>query len=281
MAQATGRKYLKADALPHMWCAGCGIGVMMGALLRAFEELGFRRRDTVVVTGIGCTGKTDDYLLTHALHTTHGRALAYATGIKAFKPALNVVVLMGDGDAVTIGGNHFLHTARRNMDLTAVIVNNFNFGMTGGQVSATTPGGMITQTSAYGNPERGIDICALADVAGANYVARSTAYHVRELKQLLKEALGRKGFSVVELISPCPTHFGRANDMKTAPEMLRWLRDRALPVAKFNRRPNAGAEGYFAVGKLVDRDAPDFNTRYEEIRRRATARAASMGSTLV
>ena len=139
MSHATGLKYLKPGVLPHMWCSGCGIGGMLGALLRAFEELGYGNTDTVVVTGIGCTGKLDDYLVTNALHTTHGRALAYATGIKAFKPQLNVVVIMGDGDSVTIGGNHFIHAARRNIDLTAIVLNNLNYGMTGGQVSGTTP----------------------------------------------------------------------------------------------------------------------------------------------
>lgn len=261
---ATGMKYLKGGVLPHMWCSGCGIGVMLGALLRSFEELGYGCRDTVVVTGIGCTGKTDDYLLTNALHTTHGRALPYATGIKAYNPGLHVVVLMGDGDSVTIGGNHFLHAARRNMDLTAIVVNNFNFGMTGGQVSGTTPGGMYTQTSAYGNPERGIDICALAEVAGANYVARATPYHVWEMKESIKEALSRKGFSVVEVISPCPTNFGRSNKMKTAPEMLRWVKEKGIPMEEY--RQGKSAAGSFPVGKLVDRNEPDFNTRYEEIR---------------
>jgi 2-oxoglutarate/2-oxoacid ferredoxin oxidoreductase subunit beta len=269
---ATGMKYLKEGVLPHMWCPGCGIGVMMGALLRSFEELGYERKDTVVVTGIGCTGKADDYLITNALHTTHGRALPYATGVKAFNPNLHVVVLMGDGDSVTIGGNHFLHAARRNMDLTAIILNNFNFGMTGGQVSGTTPEDMYTQTSVYGNPERGINICALAEVAGANYVARATPYYAWELKENIKEALNKKGFSVVEVISPCPTHFGRFNNMKTGPEMLRWLKEKGLPVEEFKRRKNAEAEGCFAIGKLVDRNEPDFNTRYEEVRARALAR---------
>jgi len=271
---ATGAKYLKKDALPHMWCPGCGIGVMMGALLRSFEELRYEPRDTVVVTGIGCTGKTDDYLTTNALHTTHGRALAFATGIKAFKPGLHVVVLMGDGDGVTIGGNHFLHAARRNMDLTAIIVNNYNFGMTGGQVSGTTPLDMITQTSAFGNPERGLDICALAQVAGANYVARVTPYHVWELNTCIQEALARTGFSVVEVVSPCPTHFGRSNRMQAATDLLRWLKEKALPLEAFNRRENAQSEGYFPIGRLVDRNEPDFNARYDEIRRRAMAASA-------
>jgi 2-oxoglutarate ferredoxin oxidoreductase subunit beta len=265
-------KYLKDGVLPHMWCPGCGIGVMLGALLRSFEELGYEKKDTVVVTGIGCTGKADDYLLTNALHTTHGRALSYATGIKAFNPKLHVVVLMGDGDSVTIGGNHFIHAARRNMDLTAIIINNFNFGMTGGQFSGTTPSGAFTQTSVYGNPERGFDICALAEVAGANYVARATPHHVFEMKANIKEALSKKGFSVVEVYSPCPTHFGKNNRMKETRAMLHWLKERGLPVEAYRRMgPEAVRQGFFAVGKLAERDEPDFNTRYEEIRAAATA----------
>ena len=194
MPTATGMKYLKQDSLPLMWCSGCGNGIVLGALLRAFEELGYRHNEIVVVTGIGCWGKADDYLATNALHTTHGRALAFATGIKAVKPALHVVVLMGDGDGVTIGGNHFIHSARRNIDLTAIIVNNYNYGMTGGQFSATTPAESITSTTRYGNPERDFDVCALAEAAGANYVARETVANGLALKNRIKEALGEKGF---------------------------------------------------------------------------------------
>jgi len=265
-------KFLKEGVLPHMWCPGCGIGVVLGALLRSFEELGYERKNTVVVTGIGCTGKADDYLTTNALHTTHGRALAFATGIKAFNPKLNVVVLMGDGDSVTIGGNHFIHAARRNIDLTAIIINNFNYGMTGGQVSGTTPCGAVTQTSVYGNPERGFDICALAEVSGANYVARATPYHVWDLKRNVKEALMKKGFSVVEVYSPCPTHFGKNNDMKETRDMLRWLKEKGLPVEEYRRLRPSERQDFFAVGKLVDRDEPDFNTRYEKNREIAMAR---------
>lgn len=269
MSHATGARYLKDGVLPHMWCPGCGTGVVLGALLRAFEELDYKNNETVVVTGIGCWGKADDYLVTSALHTTHGRALAFATGIKAFNPRLNVVVLMGDGDSVTIGGNHFIHAARRNIDLTAIVVNNLNYGMTGGQVSGTTPSEKFTSTTVYGNPERGFDICALAEVAGANYVARGTSYHGWELQNNIKEALTNKGFSLVEAISPCPTHFGRNNNMKPALEMLRWLKEKGLPVEQYNRLADPKKDGYFAIGKLVDRDVPDFSTRYEEIRARA------------
>lgn len=266
MTHATGNKYLKDGVLPHMWCPGCGIGVMLGGLLRSFEELDYRRTNTVVVTGIGCTGKADDYLITNALHVTHGRALAFATGIKAFNPALNVVVIMGDGDSVTIGGNHFIHAARRNIDLTAVVINNFNYGMTGGQVSGTTPAGGVTSTTAYGNPERDFDICALAATAGANYVARMTPYHVWELKDTLKEALAKKGFSLVEVWSPCPTHFGKYNELKTPLDALRWMKERSLPVETYNGLTPERRKGFFPIGKFVDRDEPDFNSRYDEIR---------------
>lgn len=269
MSHATGVKYLKDGVLLHMWCPGCGAGTVLGALLRAFEELSFKNEETVVVTGIGCWGKADDYLVTNALHTTHGRALAFATGVKAFNPKLNVVVLMGDGDSVTIGGNHFIHAARRNIDLTAIVVNNMNYGMTGGQVSGTTPSDSFTSTTVYGNPEREFDICALAGVAGANYVARATAYHGWEMQNNIKEALTKKGFSLVEAVSPCPTHFGRNNNLKPALEMLRRLKEKAIPVEKYDPLTYPKGDGYFPIGKLVDRDAPDFSTRYEEIRARA------------
>ncbi len=172
---------------------------------------------------------------------------------------------MGDGDSVTIGGNHFLHTARRNMDITAIIINNFNFGMTAASFPER-PRRYVHQTCVYGNPERGVNICALAEVAGANYVARTTPYHVWEMKTNIKEALTKKGFSVVEVYSPCPTNFGRHNDMKTAADMLHWLRDKALPVDEFNRRPPQEREGFFPIGKMVDRNEPDFNERYDQIR---------------
>lgn len=271
MEHATGRQYVKDGVLPHMWCPGCGIGSMLGAMVRAFEELGFSNTDTVVVTGIGCTGKLDDYLTTNALHTTHGRALAYATGIKAFNPLLNVVVVMGDGDGVTIGGNHFIHAARRNMDLTAIVLNNLNYGMTGGQVSGTTPGASITSTTIYGNPERDFDICALAESAGANYVARATTWHGWELQQRIKEALTHKGFSMVEVMSPCPPHFGRRNEMKDTAAMLLSLRDRAVPLEQYRSMAEAQRHGSFPIGALVDRGEPGFVERYAAVRAQAKA----------
>jgi 2-oxoglutarate ferredoxin oxidoreductase subunit beta len=180
---------------------------------------------------------------------------------------------MGDGDGVTIGGNHFIHAARRNIDLTAIVLNNLNYGMTGGQVSGTTPEWSITSTTSYGNPEREFDICALADVAGANYVARSTTYHGWEMKENIKEALTKKGFSLVEVISPCPTHFGRSNEMKETADMLLSLRDRALPLDRYLSLPDAERRNRFPIGRMVDRDAAGFNERYASVKARAAAKA--------
>jgi 2-oxoglutarate ferredoxin oxidoreductase subunit beta len=269
MSFITGSKFLKQDTLPHMWCQGCGNGVVLSSLLRSFEKLGYTDQDTVIVSGIGCWGKGDDYVTTNALHVTHGRALSFATGIKAAKPNLHVVVLMGDGDGVTIGGNHFIHSARRNIDLTAIVVNNFNYGMTGGQFSATTPSDYITSTTAYGNPERDFNICTLAEAAGANYIGRSTIYHGRLLETLIKEALTKKGFSLIEVFSACPTHFGKNNKMKAPVEMLRWFKQKSLTKDKYEKLSEEEQANSFLVGKLVDKDAPDFNTRYEEIRKKA------------
>lgn len=266
----SGLRYLREGVTPHMWCPGCGNGIVLGTLLRAFEDLGYTNEGTVVVTGIGCWGKADDYVVTNGFHGTHGRALAFATGMKAFDPRLNVVALMGDGDAVTIGGNHFIHAARRNIDVTAIVVNNFNFGMTGGQVSGATPFGMMTSTTPYANPERGLDICALAEVAGANYVARETPWHGFDLEVNMKEALSKKGFSVVEVMSPCPTHYGKYNRMGTPVEMLKRIKEAALPKEEYARLGPEQREGRFPIGKLVDRDEPDFNARYDEVRVRAT-----------
>jgi 2-oxoglutarate ferredoxin oxidoreductase subunit beta len=260
--------YLNRKQLPHIWCAGCGNGIVLGALTRALANLGLDKKDVVVVTGIGCWGKADDYLTTNAFHGTHGRALAFATGIKAANPELTVIVLMGDGDGATIGGNHLIHSARRNIGVTSIVVNNLNYGMTGGQYSATTPQGRITSTSKYGNPEKAMDLCALVSAAGASYVARSTAYHVTQLDSLIKKAITHKGFSFVEVISPCPTHFGRRNKLGSPIEMMKQLKEQGLNKVKYDMVPDEEKSKYFLIGKMVDRDEPDFNERYETIRNR-------------
>ena len=264
-------QYIRGGKLPHIWCPGCTYGIVFKSLLRAVDSLKIPKDDVALVSGIGCASRLPGYVDFNTLHTTHGRALGFATGIKMAKPDKRVIVVSGDGDATAIGGNHFIHAARRNIDLTAIVINNFNYGMTGGQVSATTPGGRFTSTTSWGNPERDFDICALAEVAGANYVARETPYHGWEMKELIKEALNKRGFSLVEVFSPCPTHFGKNNEMRQTREMLDWFKQRGMPVERYRKLSAAEQENHFAIGKLVDRDAPDFNTRYEEIRVRANA----------
>ncbi|WP_422443753.1 thiamine pyrophosphate-dependent enzyme [Thermoanaerobacterium sp. DL9XJH110] len=268
--------YIIEDKLPFFWCEGCGNGIILKATARALADLDLDPKDVVVVTGIGCWGKADDYLATNSLHVTHGRALAAATGVKAVNPNLKVVTLMGDGDGVTIGGNHFIHAARRNMDITAIIANNFNYGMTGGQYSGTTPEKSFTSTSRFGSIEPPFDICALARAAGAPYVARATVYHVNILEKYIKAAIAKKGFSVVDVISICPTYFGRLNNMKSAVEMMEWLKNSSTTkIAEsdiFNNK--------FAIGVFADEDKPDFSTKYAEVQKNAREKLAQLEEDL-
>lgn len=255
--------YIIEENLPFMWCEGCGNGIILKSIAKAMADLDLDPKNVVVVTGIGCWGKADDYLKTNSLHVTHGRALAAATGVKAANPNLKVFALMGDGDGVTIGGNHFIHAARRNMDITAIISNNFNYGMTGGQYSGTTPGNSVTSTSRYGSIEPPFDICVLAKAAGAPYVARATVYHVNLLEKYIKTAITKKGFSVVDVINICPTYYGRLNKMKSAVEMMEWLRDNSTT------KQDEGNlyDNKFAIGEFINIEKPDFSTKYAEIQK--------------
>lgn len=265
MSNQKYQDYLAQTQLPSMWCPGCGDGIILRAYTEALAELELAPKDIVTTTGIGCWGKADDYLKTQAFHGTHGRALAFATGIKLGNPDLTVVALMGDGDAVTIGGNHFIHAARRNVDVTAIVANNYNYGMTGGQYSATTPLDSKTTTSLKGTPEPGFDICSLAEAAGANFVARTSVYHAIALKNLIKEAITHPGFSLVEVISPCPTYFGRFNVHPSAVNMLHWLKDRATPIQKFREMSEEDQHEHFSTGTIVKKARPDFLTTYRRI----------------
>ncbi|OYT34190.1 2-oxoacid:ferredoxin oxidoreductase subunit beta [Archaeoglobales archaeon ex4484_92] len=201
------KKYL--INLPHTWCPGCGNGIVLGAFLRAIDGLKIERDKIVIVSGIGCSGRIAQFVNLNAVHTTHGRALAFATGIKLANPELKVVVMMGDGDSLAIGGNHFIHAARRNIELLSIIFNNSVYGMTGGQASPTAPEGQKTVTTPYGNIERPFDVVNLALATGASYVARWTTYHVRQLERSIREALQMNGFSVIEVITGCPTRMKR------------------------------------------------------------------------
>jgi 2-oxoglutarate ferredoxin oxidoreductase subunit beta len=205
----------------------------------------------------------------NTLHTTHGRALTFATGVKLAKPDLHVIVIMGDGDATAIGGNHFIHAARRNLDLTAIIVNNSIYGMTGGQYSPTTPYGQRASTAIYGSVEHSFNISQLAVCAGAIFVARGTVFHVRQLDGLIEKALLKGGFSVVEVISQCHTHYGRLNKLGNQIEMMKWQRDSAVPVEKARQMSSEEMKNKFEVGILVDREAPNYVEEYDKVRQKA------------
>lgn len=263
-------KYLRHDKkFPHVWCPGCGIGIMLGALIRAIDRTGFEKDDIVLVSGIGCSGRLPVYVDFNTLHTTHGRALTFATGVKLAKPQLKVIVVMGDGDAVAIGGNHFIHAARRNIDLTAIIVNNSVYGMTGGQYSPTTPYGMRSTTTIYSNIEQDFKISELAVTAGAVFVGRGTVYHAKLLDSLIEQALLKKGFSVVEVISHCHTQYGRQNRLGSAVEMMQWQRDHAIPVEKALKMKPEELKDKILIGVLIDKQLPVFQEEYEKVRARA------------
>jgi 2-oxoglutarate ferredoxin oxidoreductase subunit beta len=263
-------KYLRHDKkFPHVWCGGCGIGIMLGSLIRAIDHIGYTKDEVVLVSGIGCSGRLPVYVDFNTLHTTHGRALTFATGVKLAKPELQVIVIMGDGDATAIGGNHFIHAARRNLDLTAIIVNNSIYGMTGGQYSPTTPYGQRATTAVYGSVEHSFNISQLAVCAGAVFAARGTVYHARQLDELIEKALLKRGFSVVEVISQCHTHYGRLNKLGNQIEMMKWQRDSAVPVEKAKKMSGEEMEGKFEVGILVDREAPNYLEEYAKVRQKA------------
>ncbi len=259
--------YLRHDKkFPHLWCPGCGNGIVLGALIRAIDDLKFAKDEIVLVSGIGCSGRMSVYVDFNTLHTTHGRALTFATGIKLAKPSLQVIVIMGDGDALAIGGNHFIHAARRNIDLTALIINNSIFGMTGGQHSPATPAGMQATTTALHNIEPAFNISELAVTAGASFVGRGTAYHAQLLHQLIEKALRKKGFSLVEIITQCPTYYGRKNRLGSAVEMMEWQRDQAVVVEKAGELKPEELIDKFTIGVLVDKELPNFLDEYDKVK---------------
>jgi 2-oxoglutarate ferredoxin oxidoreductase subunit beta len=250
---------LRMDRIPHIWCPGCGIGIGVNALSQALKESGLNLDKVVIVSGIGCTGRVAGYVRLDSFHTTHGRAIPFATGLKLANPELTVIVFSGDGDLVAIGGNHFIHAARRNVDITVICVNNFIYGMTGGQVSPTTPVHAKSSTTPYGNFEPAFNLPHLAVSSGAIYVARWTTLHVRRLKQSFKDALAKRGFSFIEIIAPCPTTYGRRNAMGTGLDTMRYYRENSV-IKHFANPEEAdiGLTGKIIVGKFVDREKPSY-----------------------
>ena len=242
--------------LPHIWCPGCGNGIVTASVVRAIDKLQLDQDKTTIVSGIGCSSRASGYLNFDTLHTAHGRAIPFATGIKLMKPEHKVIVLTGDGDATAIGGNHFIHAARRNIDLTIVIFNNNIYGMTGGQYSPMTPHGSKATTAPYGNVDRPFDLCDLARGAGATFVARGTTFHASQLSGLIAQAIEHKGIAVVEAVTACPISFGRQNKAGSPAAMLRWQRDHAVPAAAAGKMTEEQLEGKFLVGVLYQKAAP-------------------------
>lgn len=255
---------LRSERLPHMWCAGCGIGTVLGSVIAAIQKSGYDPDKTAVVSGIGCAGRMAGYIRLDSFHTTHGRAIPFATGLKLARPEIQVLVISGDGDLLSIGGNHFIHAARRNIDITVICVNNLIYGMTGGQLAPSTPFGAKTTTSASGCPEEPFNFCYLASACGAVYVARWTTLHTRRITNSITEAMQKRGFTFVEILTPCPTSFGRRNKIGTALDTLKFYHDRS--VIRNDIDPKDAPVDFnsnIVVGKFVDMERPTFMDNYQ------------------
>jgi 2-oxoglutarate/2-oxoacid ferredoxin oxidoreductase subunit beta len=255
------KDYIRERFMPHIWCPGCGHGTIMNNLVRAIESLGLKKSEIVMVTGIGCSSRISGYLDFHTLHTIHGRALAFATGVKLARPELTLIVPMGDGDALAIGGNHFLHAARRNIDMTAIIMNNSIYGMTGGQFSPLSGYGKMATTAPYGNIYESFDIAQLAKAAGASFVGRTTTYHVASMKEMIETAIRHKGFSVVEILTQCPTYFGRKNKVGGAVDMLNYYKDHTVPIGSEKKKENPA---FIERGIFVREERAEYCEEYEK-----------------
>jgi len=255
-------KYMRLDKFPHIWCPGCGDGIVMKSIIRAIDRIGLTNDEICMVSGIGCSSRTPGYLDFNTLHTTHGRAIAFATGVKMARPDLNVIVVTGDGDGTAIGGNHFIHAARRNLDITVLLYNNWIYGMTGGQVSPATPIGDKASTAPFGSIEPNFDIVNLAIGAGATFVARETVAKPFLMDRVIEKAIRKKGFSLVEVMSPCPTCYGRRNRAGDAIQMTEFLREHSASVARFDKLPEEKKKDTMKTGVLADMERPEYTELY-------------------
>jgi 2-oxoglutarate ferredoxin oxidoreductase subunit beta len=260
------KDYIRERFFPHMWCPGCGHGTALNGLLRAVEKLGMSRNEIVMVSGIGCSSRISGYVDFHTLHTIHGRALAFATGVKLSRPELNLIVPMGDGDALAIGGNHFIHAARRNIDITAIVMNNRIYGMTGGQYSPLSGRGTLATTAPYSVIDQDFDVVELSKAAGATFVARTTAYHVQQMSDIIRQAILHEGFAVVEVLSQCPTYFGRKNRVGDSVEMMTYLKEHTTPIGSTAKKENPDL---IERGIFVQKELPEYCKEYEKVIERA------------
>jgi 2-oxoglutarate ferredoxin oxidoreductase subunit beta len=260
-------KYIRDEMWPSIFCTGCGIGNVLNYTLRAIDGIGLDIDKCVFCSGIGCSSRLPGYIDADGLHTTHGRAIAFATGVKLAAPDLHVIVFTGDGDMAGIGGNHFIHAARRNVDLTVICVNNYNYGMTGGQVSPTTPERGLTTTSPYGNLEEPFDLCRLAIGAGAPFVARWTVGYPYETIDALAAAMKKPGFAFVELLMPCPTGYGKENRLGSPEAVWRWYKEHTISRGDLLQlSPEArAANRKIVIGTLWNVDKPEYTRRWAEL----------------
>jgi len=252
-------EFLRMDRIPHIWCPGCGIGTVVTSFVEAVRKEKIDKDNIAIVSGIGCTGRVAGYVKFDSFHTTHGRAIAFATGLKLGNPSNKVVVFSGDGDLTGIGGNHFIHAARRNMDMVVICINNFNYAMTGGQVAPTTPPGAKMSTAPFGNFEPAFSLPYLAEAAGATYIARWTALHIRRVTKSIQEAFHKKGFSFIEVITPCPTLYARRNRLGAGLDLMKYYYESSeIRNGADTRETEIDFQGKITCGKFVDKEKPTF-----------------------
>ena len=262
----TIKAYLRERFFPHLWCPGCGHGTVLNGLLQAIEKMGLSRNEIVMVSGIGCSSRITGYVDFHTLHTIHGRALAFATGVKMARPELNLIVPMGDGDALAIGGNHFIHAARRNIDITAIVMNNRIYGMTGGQFSPLSGESVNATTAPYLTIDPDFDVVELSKAAGATFVARTTTYHVQQMTKIIQQAILHEGFAVVEIFSQCPTYFGRKNKAGDAVDMIEYYKKNTTPIGSKAKKENPDL---IERGIFIQNEKPEYCSEYEKMVQKA------------
>lgn len=267
-------RYVRPSARRTTNCPGCGNGIAAQSILRAFDQMGKNLDEFVFVSGIGCSAWIPSpFFYADVLHTTHGRPIAFATGIKLALLEKKVMVISGDGDLTAIGGNHLIHAARRNIDMVVVCINNGIYGMTGGQMAPTTPMGLRTITSPYGNIENVFDISSLVMAAGATFVARWTTYHARNLTSTVRKAVQHKGFSFIEVVSQCPVQFGRRTGMGSAVDMMRHYKGHSVPARRAARMSPEELGGKIVIGELLDTDKPEFTEELQRLLDRVSKEA--------
>jgi len=269
-------EYLRTDKMPTLWCWGCGDGVILKAFIRAVDKLGWNMDDVCVVSGIGCSGRFSSYINCNTVHTTHGRVVAYATGIKLANPDKHVVMVTGDGDGLAIGGNHTIHGCRRNIDLNHILINNFIYGLTNSQTSPTTPQGMWTVTMQYGNIDPTFDACKLAEGAGATFIAREAVTEPKRLEKMFVKGFQHKGYSFFDVFSNCHINLGRKNKMGEAMDNLSWIDNRTVGKKKYDNMSEEEREGLFPTGVLVEKEQPEYCELYDRVIEAAQGKAPKL-----